>query len=123
MSYLAVVINGLLICVTGDFLPKRNSSTRNAREAVGVFVGYTHLLFVLKVFIALLCDDVPADVRVQIARQKFVRDKLVARLPDPTPHVKLRDVKETPVDLTVADADWDEVYLDVPGYEGYGGER
>ena len=64
--------------------------------------------------------QVPRDVEIQIKRQDFARAKLVARLPDATPTVNLQEHDDDqPVDLTIDDADHDEVYLDVPGYELY----
>ena len=46
----------------------------------------------------------PSDVILQIARQRFVRDKLVARLPDPTPHVKTTTAAEEPTTASLAGA-------------------
>ena len=70
--------------------------------------------------VAIFIDDIPSDVRLQIERQAFAKDKLVSRLPDATLTQDLTETNEDEwVDLTIADADNDEVYLDVPGYENY----
>ena len=81
---------------------------------------FTHALFLVKGALAIFIDDIPSDVRLQIERQAFAKDKLVSRLPDATLTQDLTETNEEEwVDLTIADADNDEVYLDVPGYENY----
>ena len=85
-----------------------------------IFVLFTHALFLVKGALAIFIDDIPSDVRLQIERQAFAKDKLVSRLPDATLTQDLTETNEEEwVDLTIADADNDEVYLDVPGYENY----
>ena len=75
---------------------------------------FTHFGEKLAIFI----DDIPSDVRLQIERQAFAKDKFLeaaGRDAHAGPHRSERGR----VDLTIADADNDEVYLDVPGYENY----
>jgi len=106
MSYLAVIVNGLLLTVTGQFFVNHPWWARAA-----IFVGFTHGLLLAKFTLALAVPDAPSEVRLQIARQEFVRDKLVARLPDATPTVDLQaDTEDEYVDLTILDADEDELY-------------
>ena len=49
-----------------------------------IFVLFTHALFLVKGALAIFIDDIPSDVRLQIERQAFAKDKLVSRLPDAT---------------------------------------
>ena len=115
MSYLAVIVNGLLLTYTGQFVVNNPWWMRAL-----IFVLFTHALFLVKGALAIFIDDIPSDVRLQIERQAFAKDKLVSRLPDATLTQDLTETNEEEwVDLTIADADNDEVYLDVPGYENY----
>lgn len=114
MSYFAVVINGLIITYTGDFLVNRSIIDRFA-----IFIAYCHALFFFKFVIAILIDDVPSDVQIQIDRQRFIESKLITKLQDPNIDIFDEDDESKGVDLTIYDEDDDQVYLDIPGYEKY----
>ena len=105
MSYLAVIVNGLLLTYTGQFVVNNPWWMRAL-----IFVLFTHALFLVKGALAIFIDDIPSDVRLQIERQAFAKDKLVSRLPDATLTQDLTETNEEEwVDLTIADADNDEV--------------
>jgi len=129
MSYLAVIINGLIITYTGDFLINRTNATRFT-----IFIAYCHALFFFKYLIAILIDDTPSDVQVQIDRQIFIEEKVIKKVPDPDLEVFVPDLAATRKndnneanqqgpDLTIYDEDDDHVYLDLPGYERYKKKR
>jgi len=119
MSYLAVIINSLIITYTGTFL----DSYPLADRAV-VFILLYHVLIFVKYVTAVLVEDVPSDVMIQIARQAFVESKLIRSMQDDV--IEVDGGTETPgnaqPDLTVYDRDDDVVYLDYPGYEMYAEE-
>ena len=134
MSYLAVLINGLIITFTGGFLENRSNAMRFA-----IFIGYTHVLLFFKYIGDILIDDTPTDVQIQIRRQDFVQAKLIKKIPDPDIDVftdvitTSKEKTDTPEvgggvpgggpHLTIYDEDDDQVYLDVPGYSQYRTEQ
>ncbi|KAJ8600325.1 hypothetical protein CTAYLR_000638 [Chrysophaeum taylorii] len=118
MTYLAVLINALLITYTGDFLVNHSNVDRFA-----VFVAYCHALFFVKFLIAMLIDDTPHDVQIQISRQKFIEEKLIIGLPDPVIEIFDDEKLDAGADLTIYDHDNDQVYLDLPGYQNYRRQR
>ena len=69
MSYLAVIVNGLLLTVTGQFFVNHPWWARAA-----IFVGFTHGLLLAKFTLALAVPDAPSEVRLQIARPRAGRE-------------------------------------------------
>ena len=73
---------------------------------------------------ALVIEDVPGDVQIQIDRQEFVEKKLIFCAADDQIEVPNADADDGDApDVTIFDKDDSVVYLDYPGYENYGKER
>ena len=82
-------------------------------------------MVVAKQLAALVIEDVPGDVQIQIDRQEFVEKKLIFCAADDqieVPNAGADDDGDAP-DVTIFDKDDSVVYLDYPGYEDYGKER
>merc|ERR1712070_75779 len=78
MSIASVICNCALIAYTGDFLKRQwLMSTR-----VFIFIFLEHLLFFAKSFFALVVDDVPDEVNLQIERQEFMKKKIIGNAVD-----------------------------------------
>jgi len=115
MSYLAVLINSVIIVYTGTFLDNFVLSNR-----LLAFIGLYHGLFILKFIVAILVDDVPRDVRLQLQRQHFIENKLLRLAHDDVIEVEgdfaqKRNSDLNP-DVTLYNQDDDVVYLDYPGF-------
>lgn len=78
MSVAAVICNCALIAYTGDFLAMEYQS--NTR--VFVFIFLEHLLFFAKSFFALIVEDIPPEVELQIDRQEFIKSKIITNAKD-----------------------------------------
>eukprot|EP00635_Sarcinochrysidales_sp_CCMP3193_P013864 CAMPEP_0118893284 /NCGR_PEP_ID=MMETSP1166-20130328/2555_1 /TAXON_ID=1104430 /ORGANISM="Chrysoreinhardia sp, Strain CCMP3193" /LENGTH=589 /DNA_ID=CAMNT_0006832083 /DNA_START=4095 /DNA_END=5864 /DNA_ORIENTATION=+ len=115
MSYLAVLINSVIVVYTGTFLDNFVTSSR-----LLVFIGLYHGLFILKFTVAILVDDVPRDVQIQLQRQHFVEDKLLRLVRDDVIEVEgdvaQRRTSDLVPDVTLHDEDNDVVYLNYPGF-------
>lgn len=115
-SYFAVIVNSLIIVYTGTFLDDFNVSTR-----LLIFLGLYHGLFFIKYVTALLVDDIPSDVALQVARQEFTEAKLIKMQQDDVLEVDDTAARDSNLrtipDITIHDKDDDVVYLDYPGYE------
>ena len=80
-------------------------------------------MVVAKQLAALVIEDVPGDVQIQIDRQEFVEKKLIFCAADDQMEVPgVAEDGDAP-DVTIFDKDDSVVYLDYPGYENYGKER
>lgn len=117
MSYLAVLINSVIVVYTGTFLDDFVTSNR-----LLVFIGLYHGLFILKFTVAILVDDVPRDVQIQLQRQHFIEDKLLRLVHDDVIEVEgdiaQKRSSDLVPDITLYDQDDDVVYLDYPGFGG-----
>ena len=81
-------------------------------------------MVVAKQLAALVIEDVPGDVQIQIDRQEFVEKKLIFCAADDQIEVPNADADDGDApDVTIFDKDDSVVYLDYPGYENYGKER
>ncbi|KAJ8600213.1 hypothetical protein CTAYLR_001924 [Chrysophaeum taylorii] len=118
-SYFAVIVNSLIIVYTGTFLKEFTVADR-----LLIFMGLYHGLFIVKYVVAILVDDIPRDVRIQVARQEFCEAKLIKMQQDDVIEVEIdedaqRQSNQRIPDVTIHDKDDDVVYLDYPGYEDY----
>ena len=77
MSYIAVFTNSIIIVYTGEFLDYLPNTTR-----LVVFIMLYHALIVFKLILAIIIDDIPGDVQIQIDRQEFTEDKLIKQQMD-----------------------------------------
>ena len=68
MSYIAVFTNSVIIVYTGEFLEYMEDQTR-----IVVFIVLYHMLIFFKLITAIVIEDVPADVQIQIDRQAIGR--------------------------------------------------
>lgn len=120
MSYIAVFTNSIIIAYTGEFLDYLPNTTR-----IIVFIMLYHGLIVIKLILAIVIDDVPADVQIQIDRQEFAEDKLIKQQMDDVIEVDEDgpDDDENAPDVTIFDKDDSVVYLDYPGYATYAKEK
>jgi len=118
-----VLINGLIITYTGDFLVNTTNVGR-----LSVFIVYWNVLFLFKYLLDMLIDDSAPEVQMQIARQKFIEAKLINKIPDPDLEVFFSDLDASSknewtegdaADLTIYDEDEDHVFLDLPGYDAH----
>lgn len=119
-SYFAVVVNSLIIVYTGTFLDDYDIATR-----LLIFLGLYHSLFIIKYATALFVDDVPNEVKIQIARQEFTQAKLIKNQQDAvieideSEEIATSSKQKNIPDVSLHDKDDDVVYLDYPGYENY----
>lgn len=114
MSYFAVVINSLIIVYTGTFM-----SEYTIRIRLLTFLALYHSLFFLKYTVALIVDDVPGEVEIQIKRQAFIEDKLInSTMDDELETDSFAEESKSP-DVTINRQDDSVVYLDYPGFENY----
>merc|ERR1711865_316146 len=72
LSYIAVFTNSIIIAYTGEFLTHWTNAYR-----IVVFAFLYHGMVAAKLLAALVIDDVPGDVQIQIDRQEFVEKKLI----------------------------------------------
>ncbi|KAH8096026.1 intracellular chloride channel [Aureococcus anophagefferens] len=117
MSYIAVFTNSIIIVYTGEFLDFYPNSHR-----LVVFIMLYHALIVFKLILAIVIDDIPADVQIQIDRQNFTEDKLIKQQIDDVIEVDEDgpdNADDNAPDVTIFDKDDSVVYLDYPGYENY----
>ena len=85
-----------------------------------------HALIVFKLILAIVIDDIPADVQIQIDRQNFTEDKLIKQQIDDVIEVDEDgpdNTDDNAPDVTIFDKDDSVVYLDYPGYENYAKEK
>lgn len=87
MCTISVVTNAGLICFTMNILDPYNTSTR-----FWIFIGFQWFCFTAQNVIQYVVPDDPFEVQVQIARGKFIVDKLVRKVPD---EVEERDNNES----------------------------
>ena len=93
---------------TGTFL----SSSWRTYQRVMVFILLEHALFWAKSFFALVVDDVPPEVDMQIERQEFIKSRIVAnQMDEDLEDDDDLDIEELEVP-PIYDEDDDEVYLD-----------
>jgi len=121
MSYIAVFTNSIIIVYTGEFLDFYPNSHR-----LVVFIMLYHALIVFKLILAIVIDDIPADVQIQIDRQNFTEDKLIKQQIDDVIEVDEDgpdNADDNAPDVTIFDKDDSVVYLDYPGYENYAKEK
>ena len=121
MSYIAVFTNSIIIVYTGEFLDFYPNSHR-----LVVFIMLYHALIVFKLILAIVIDDIPADVQIQIDRQNFTEDKLIKQQIDDVIEVDEDgpdNTDDNAPDVTIFDKDDSVVYLDYPGYENYAKEK
>ena len=118
LSYIAVFTNSIIITYTGEFLTHWTNANR-----IITFAFLYHGMVVAKQLAALVIEDVPGDVQIQIDRQEFVEKKLIFCAADDQMEVPgVAEDGDAP-DVTIFDKDDSVVYLDYPGYENYGKER
>jgi len=114
-----VFTNSIIITYTGEFLTHWNNAHR-----IITFCFLYHGMVVAKQLAALVIEDVPGDVQIQIDRQEFVEKKLIFCAADDQIEVPNADADDGDApDVTIFDKDDSVVYLDYPGYENYGKER
>ena len=85
-----------------------------------------HALIVFKLLLAIIIDDIPSDVQIQIDRQNFTEDKLIKQQIDDVIEVDEDgpdNTDDNAPDVTIFDKDDSVVYLDYPGYENYAKEK
>jgi len=115
MSYLAVIINSIIIIYTGTFLDDFTIVSR-----LLIFLGLYHSLLIAKYLLAFIIDDTPPDVKIQLDRQHFIEDKLIHLIQDDVIEVEddvsSRQATHEIPDVTLYDFDDDTIYLDYPGY-------
>jgi len=119
LSYIAVFTNSIIIAYTGEFLTHWTNAYR-----IVVFAFLYHGMVAAKLLAALVIDDVPGDVQIQIDRQEFVEKKLIFCAADDQIEVPNADEGDGDApDVTIFDQDDSVVYLDYPGYAEYARER
>lgn len=116
VSDLAVISNSLLISFTGTFM-----DDHTVFERTMLFVVIEHSLFFFKNLFALIIDDVPSEVQIQMDRNEFLVRKLVFREEDEEPDPPFGIAEDegglAGTDLMVYHEDATEFFLDYPGYE------
>jgi hypothetical protein len=73
----AVFVNAGLVAFTGTITAQYDASTR-----VWIFLGMILLLIMAKDTVAFFVPDIPGEVTVQLARQKFISDKVIHDMSD-----------------------------------------
>eukprot|EP01032_Pedospumella_encystans_P010538 gene10538-12308_t len=77
LSIAAVVTNAGLICFTMDVLDQYTSLGRT-----WLFIGFQWTLIMVQVIVTAAVHDVPPEVEIQLARQAFIRSKLLDKIED-----------------------------------------
>ena len=82
----AVVSNSMLICFAGSFLDNQvgRPDFKFFHKAL-LFVVLEHGIFFLKFLFALIIDDVPFEVQMQMDRNEFLNAKLIGEEEDEEP--------------------------------------
>ena len=116
VSNTAVVSNAMLICFTGTFLDNYTFTQKAL-----LFVVLEHGMFFCKFFFALVIDDIPFEIQMQMDRNDFIVSKLIGQEEDEEPDPPLGNDDDDNAlegtDLMIYEEDITECYLDYPGYE------
>ena len=121
VSNMAVVSNSMLICFAGSFLDNQvgRPDFKFFHKAL-LFVVLEHGIFFLKFLFALIIDDVPFEIQMQMDRNEFLNSKLIFEEEDEEPDPPIEEDEDDALegtDLMIYDEDITELYLDYPGYE------
>lgn len=77
MTIASVITNAGVVAFTMEFFEDEEVVYRWV-----FFVCFQYFGFVLMAYFSFVVDDVPEEVSIQLARQNFIIDKVVRRIPD-----------------------------------------
>merc|ERR1740130_2065086 len=84
MAHLAVACNAAIFCFTSTYLEDHYDIT--GQDTVYAFIIYLAAVFAAAHVIDLVVPDVPLTVQLQRARQNFICEKAIDRIPDNPSH-------------------------------------
>jgi anoctamin-10/anoctamin-7 len=101
MATAAVITNSLIICFTA----KKSLAEAAPVTKLTYFVVIEHAVLGAKFVLAMIVDDVPEDVQVQLDRQEFLTNKMIKRQQDDDDEVSGQFDHLSGTALTIDDSD------------------
>lgn len=87
----SVFVNAGIVAFSGTF-----AINSTWTERIWIFMGMSSALFCIKIFVAFVIPDVPLDVEIQLARQDYIKDKIINNVPDDDDSELVKSVRIVP---------------------------